>query len=249
MKTRTALIASLLAALALPVLAQGSVEDQIKAELRKQVPEAPVDSVRKAPLGNLYEVVIGGDIVYTDEKASTIIMGPMIDVKTKENLTEARLRQVNAIAFDQLDFKNAIKIVRGDGSRKLAIFEDPNCGYCKRFERDLLGVNNVTVYVFLYPILSTNSIEQSKVIWCAKDPGKMWLDHMTKDLATSGEANCSTGPVDQNLAFGKAKRINGTPTIIFENGERVPGVMPIAEVEKHLAMGKNPPPQKTASSK
>jgi thiol:disulfide interchange protein DsbC len=247
MKLRAALAVSLLTALALPAWADGTVEDQIKAELRKNVPEAPVDSVRKTPIANLYEVVVGGEIVYTDDKASFILMGPMIDAKTKENLTEARLRQVNAISFDQLDFKNAIKIVRGDGSRKLAIFEDPNCGYCKRFERDLLGVNNVTVYVFLYPILSQNSIEQSKVIWCSKDPGKMWLDHMTKDLAPAGDAKCTT-PLDQNLAFGRAKHISGTPTIIFENGERVPGVMPIAEVEKHLAMGKNPPPQKTASS-
>jgi len=247
MNVRAALTSTLFAALALPALA-GPLEDQISAELKKHVPEAPVTSVRKVPQANLYEVVVGGDIIYTDEKASVILMGPMIDLKTKENLTDARLRQVNAIAFDQLDFKNAIKIVRGDGSRKLAIFEDPNCGYCKRFERDLLGVSNITVYVFLYPILSQNSVDQSKVIWCSKDPGKMWLDHMTKDLAPAGDGSCAT-PLDQNLAFGHAKRINGTPTLVFENGERVPGVMPIAEVEKKLALGKNPPPQKTASSK
>jgi thiol:disulfide interchange protein DsbC len=247
MKSRTALLATLLATAMLPALA-GPIEDQIKAEFKKSVPEAPVDSVRKMPNSGLYEVVVGGDIVYTDEKASFIVMGPMIDLKTKENLTDARLRQVNAISFEQLDTKNAIKIVRGNGSRKLAIFEDPNCGYCKRFERDLLAVNDITVYVFLYPILSQNSIEQSKQIWCSKDPGKMWLDHMTKDLAPAGEGSCAT-PLDQNLAFGRSKHINGTPTLVFENGERVPGVMPIAEVEKKLALGKNPPPQKTASSK
>jgi thiol:disulfide interchange protein DsbC len=247
MNYRIALAASLLIAFALPAGAQTAVENQIKAEIKKQIPEAPVDSVRKLPYGNLYEVVANGEIFYTDEKASILVLGQVIDLKTKENITDARLRQVNAIQFDKLDFKNAIKIVRGNGSRKLAIFEDPNCGYCKRFERDLLGVNDVTVYVFLYPILSQNSVEQSKSIWCAKDPGKMWLDHMTKDLAPSGEGSCTT-PVDQNLAFGRDKRINGTPTIIFENGERVPGVMPIAVVEKHLAMGKNAPPAKTASA-
>jgi thiol:disulfide interchange protein DsbC len=241
-----ALAASLCLAFALPASAD-SVESQIKAELKKQVPEAPVDSVRKLPYGNLYEVVANGEIFYTDDKASFLVLGQVIDLKTKENITDARLRQVNAIQFDKLDFKNAIKIVRGNGMRKIAIFEDPNCGYCKRFERDLLGVNDVTVYVFLYPILSQNSVEQSKAIWCAKDPGKMWLDHMTKDLAPSGDGKCTT-PLDENLAFGRDKRINGTPTIIFENGERVPGVMPIPEVEKHLAMGKNPPPAKTASA-
>ena len=246
MKSRTALLATLLATAMLPALA-GPIEDQIKAEFKKSAPEAPIDSVRKMPNANLYEVVVGGDIVYTDDKASFIVMGPMIDLKTKENLTDARLRQVNAINFEQLDFKNAIKIVRGNGSRKLAIFEDPNCGYCKRFERDLLAVNDITVYVFLYPILSQNSVEQSKQIWCSKDPGKMWLDHMTKDLAPAGDGSCTT-PLDQNLAFGHSKRINGTPTLVFENGERVPGVMPIPEVEKKLALGKNPPPQKTAST-
>jgi thiol:disulfide interchange protein DsbC len=247
MRLRPAVLATLLAAATLPALG-GPVEDQIKAEFKKSVPEAPVDSVRKMPNSSLYEVVVGGDIIYTDEKASFIVMGPMIDLKTKENLTDARLRQVNAISFEQLDTKNAIKIVRGNGSRKLAIFEDPNCGYCKRFERDLLAVNDVTVYVFLYPILSQNSVDQSKQIWCSKDPGKMWLDHMTKDLAPAGEGSCAT-PLDQNLAFGRSKHINGTPTLVFENGERVPGVMPIAEVEKKLALGKNPSPQKTASSK
>jgi thiol:disulfide interchange protein DsbC len=239
--------ASLLAAFALPALAQTPVEAAIKAEIKKQIPEAPVDSVRKLPYANLYEVVANGEIFYTDEKASFLVLGQVIDLKTKENITDARMRQVNAIQFDKLDFKNAIKIVRGNGSRKLAIFEDPNCGYCKRFERDLLAVNDITVYVFLYPILSQNSIDQSKQIWCSKDAGKMWLDHMTRDLAPSGDGSCTT-PIDQNLAFGRDKRINGTPTLVFENGERVPGVMPIAEVEKKLALGKNPAPAKTASA-
>jgi len=194
------------------------------------------------------EVTVGGEVLYTDPNASFLFMGSIVDLKTKENVTEARLRQVNAIKFEQLPLDSAIKITRGNGSRRIAIFEDPHCGYCKRFERDLQGISDITVYVFLYPILSQNSIDQSKQIWCSKDPGKMWLDHMTKDLAPAGDSSCQT-PLDQNLAFGRAKHINGTPTIVFENGERVPGVMPIAEVEKKLALGKNPPPQKTASSK
>jgi thiol:disulfide interchange protein DsbC len=211
--------------------------DQLKAELKKKVPEAPVETVRKVPYGNLYEVVAGGEIFYTDDKASFITLGPIIDLKTKENVTEARLREVNAVKFDALNFHNAIKIVRGDGSRKLAIFEDPNCGYCKRFERDLLGISDVTVYVFLYPILSPDSVEKSKAIWCSPDRGKAWLDIMTKEIAPGAEGKCAT-PLDANLALGREKRIQGTPTIIFENGDRVPGAMPIAEFEKKLAAAK-----------
>jgi thiol:disulfide interchange protein DsbC len=224
------------ALLAFSAHAQVTIE-QLKAELKKKVPEAPVESVRKVPYGNLYEVVAGGEIFYTDDKATFITLGPLIDLKTKENVTEARLREVNAVKFEALNFGNAIKIVRGDGSRKLAIFEDPNCGYCKRFERDLLGVSDVTVYVFLYPILSPDSVEKSKAIWCSADRGKAWLDTMTKETVPSGDAKCTT-PLDANLAFGREKRIQGTPTIIFENGDRVPGAMPIAEFEKKLAASK-----------
>jgi thiol:disulfide interchange protein DsbC len=237
MKTSALLAATVTAALlALPVHAQVTAE-QVKADLRKNVPEAPVDTVRKVPYGNLYEVVANGEIFYTDEKASYLLLGPIIDLKTKENVTEARMRQLNAVKFGDLDFKNAIKIVRGNGSRKMAIFEDPNCGYCKRFERDLLGVNDVTVYVFLYPILSPDSVEKSKAIWCSADPGKAWIDTMTRESAPPTGAACTT-PIEQNLAFGQSKRIQGTPTIIFENGDRVPGAMPIAEVEKKLASAK-----------
>jgi thiol:disulfide interchange protein DsbC len=243
-------ISALLAALGIaallgfPVYAQDV--DKIKADLKKTMPEAPIETVRRISYGNLFEVVVGGDIFYTDDKASFIVAGPIIDLKTKENVTEARLRQVNAIRFEALPLDSAIKIVRGNGSRRIAIFEDPNCGYCKRFERDLQGVSDITVYVFLYPILSPDSLEKSKVIWCSPDRGKAWLDVMLRESASAGEGKCAT-PIDQNLALGREKRINGTPTIIFENGERVPGAMQIAEFEKRLAAAKAPAP--TAAAK
>jgi thiol:disulfide interchange protein DsbC len=228
----------------LPAHAQDT--DKIKAELKKKMPEAPIDAVRRISYGNLFEVVVGGDIFYTDDKASFIVAGPIIDLKTKENVTEARLRQVNAIKFEALPLDSAIKIVRGNGSRKIAIFEDPNCGYCKRFERDLQGVSDITVYVFLYPILSPDSLEKSKAIWCSPDRGKAWLDVMLRESAAAGDGKCAT-PIDQTLALGREKRINGTPTIIFENGERVPGAMQMAEFEKRLAAAKAPAP--TAAAK
>jgi thiol:disulfide interchange protein DsbC len=239
-------IASALAMLAvLPVHAQTATEQQIKAELKKQLPEATIETVRKVPYGNLFEVVANGEIFYTDDKGSFILMGPVIDLRSRENVTEARLRQVNAVKFDALNFKNAIKIVRGNGSRKLALFEDPNCGYCKRFERDLLTVTDVTVYVFLYPILSPDSVEKSRAVWCSADRGKAWLEIMTRDGAAPPAGNCDT-PLDENLAFGREKKINGTPTLIFENGDRIPGAMPVAEIEKRLVAARSPAPSVSA---
>jgi thiol:disulfide interchange protein DsbC len=234
--------ASALAALfSLPLAAQTNPEQQIRAELKKALPEASVESVRKVPYGNLYEVVSNGEILYSDEKGSFLLLGPIFDLKTQQNVTEERLRTLNAVKFDALDFNNAIKIVRGNGSRKMAIFEDPNCGYCKRFERDLLGINDVTVYVFLYPILSPDSTEKSKAVWCAPDRAKAWLDLMTRETVPTGDTKCVTTAIEKNVAFGRDKRISGTPTIIFENGDRVPGAMPVAEVEKRLVAARTAP--------
>jgi thiol:disulfide interchange protein DsbC len=208
--------------------------DRVKTELKKRLPEAPVDTVRKVPYAGLYEVIVGGDIFYTDAKGEFLVAGSIIDLKTKENVTEARNRQMNAIKWDTLPLDQAIKIVRGNGSRKIAIFEDPNCGYCKRLERDLQGVNDLTMYVFLYPILSPDSVEKSKAIWCSADRAKLWVDHMVRDTAISGDTKCAT-PIDKILALGQSKKVQGTPTIVFENGERVPGAIPVADLEKKFA--------------
>ena len=238
MRLLRAIAATSFALLALPAAAQADVE-RIKAELRKKVPEAPIDSVRKVPYGGLYEVVVGGEIIYTDEKASFIMMGQLVDLKSKENVTEQRLRQLHRVDFAALPLDSAVKIVRGNGARKIAMFADPNCGYCKRFERDLLGVSDITVYLFLYPILSPDSMEKSKAVWCSPDRGKAWIDLMVNNVAPTADPKCAT-PIDKVLAFGQSKRVQGTPTIIFENGERVPGAMSIADFEKKLAEAKTP---------
>ena len=214
--------------------AQQDASEQVKAALRTKFPEAPVDAVRKIPYGNLYEVTAGSELFYTDDKTSFIFIGTMVDSKTKENVTEARLRQVNAVKFESLPLDAAIKIVRGNGSRKVAIFADPNCGYCKRFERDLLGISDITVYTFLYPILSPDSLDKSKAIWCSADKGQAWIDYMTKNVAPASDGKCNTGAIDKALAYGKEKRVQGTPTIFFEDGERVPGAIPIAQFEKKI---------------
>jgi thiol:disulfide interchange protein DsbC len=239
----TAFVAALAAAAILPLHAQVD-PNAIKAELKKKLPEAPVETVRKAGYGNLYEVVAGGEIFYTDDKASFLLLGPIVDLKTKQNVTEQRLAQINAIDFKSLPFDRAIKIVRGNGSRKLALFEDPNCGYCKRFERDFQGVTDVTAYVFLYPILAPDSVDKSKAIWCSADPGKAWIDAMVHDKLPATDGSCAA-PLEKNIAFGQQKRIRGTPTLVFEDGERIPGAVSMADLEKRFAEAK----AKLASSK
>ena len=235
MRLLASLSAALLAAtLALPAAAQDA--DRIKSDLRKKFPEAQIEAVRKSGYGGLFEVTGGGEVFYTDDKTSFLLLGNLIDTKTRENVTEARLRKLSAVKFDSLPLDSAIKIVRGNGSRRIAIFEDPNCGYCKRFERDIAKISDLTVYVFLYPILSPDSAEKAKSIWCAPDRAKAWLDLMLKDAAPAA-ATCDT-PMEKVLAFGRDKRITGTPTIFFEDGERVPGAMPIAKFEQRLADAK-----------
>jgi len=240
MRLAASLCATFLAlALGLPAAAQDL--DRIKSDLRKKFPEAQIESVRKSGYGGLLEVAGGGEVFYTDEKTSFLLLGTLVDTKTRENVTEARLRKISAIKFDSLPLESAIKIVRGNGSRRVAIFADPNCGYCKRFERELVNVTDITVYTFLYPILSADSSEKSKAIWCAPDRAVAWMDLMLKDVMPTVTAKCET-PIDKVVAFGRDKRISGTPTIFFEDGERVPGAMPIANFEKRLADAKSAKP-------
>ena len=235
MKTLQALAAALVATV-VAFAAQAQEPEAIKAALKKKFPDAPVDAVRKIPYGNLFEVTGGGELFYTDDKTSFLLVGSLIDTRTKENVTEQRMRQVNAVKFETLPLESAIKIVRGNGSRKVAIFEDPNCGYCKKFERDLTGVNDLTVYVFLYPILAQDSIDKSRAVWCAADRTQAWLDLMLKDAAPA-DGRCDT-PIEKLLAFGRDRRITGTPTMFFEDGERLPGAMPVAAFEKRLSEAK-----------
>jgi thiol:disulfide interchange protein DsbC len=235
------LLASIAAAvlalfLAVPALAQDL--EKIRTEIKKKFPEATVETVRKSGYGGLLEVTGGGDVFYTDDKVTFIVLGSIVDAKTRENVTETRSRKLSAVSFDSLPLDSAVKIVRGNGSRRIAIFEDPNCGYCKRFEADLAKVTDLTVYVFLYPILSPESAEKSKAVWCAPDRSKAWLDLMLKDATPANAAASCETPVDKVLAFGRDKRITGTPTIFFEDGERVPGAMPMASFEKRLADAK-----------
>lgn len=233
MKLAKTTLLALLATLSLGVFAQ---EATIRKNLAERLPKLPaIDEITKTPMPGLYEVRINhSDIFYTDEKGDFLIQGSLIDTKAQQDLTEQRVEKLTAIAFKDLPLKDAFTLVRGNGKRKMAVFEDPNCSYCKRFERDLVKVDNVTVHVFLYPILSADSGEKSRNIWCAKDKAKTYLDWMTKDI-TPPTAQCDAAAVARNFEFGKKARITGTPTIFFADGSRVPGAIGADRVEKLLA--------------
>ena len=222
------------AALALSFSASAQ-EDAIRKALAERIPQLQkIDEVVATPMAGLYEVRMGTDLFYSDAKGNYLIQGELFDTRAKRNLTEDRINKLTAVDFSALPLNDAFTIVRGDGKRKLAVFEDPNCGYCKRFERDLQNVDNITIYLFLYPILSPDSAEKSRNIWCASDRVAAWQDYMVRDKAPAA-ATCDTGALQRNLAFGRKHKITGTPTLIFANGARVPGAIGAKDVEKRLA--------------
>ena len=211
-------------------------EDVIRKNLAERIPKLPkIEEITKAPMAGLYEIRVGGtDIYYTDAGGNFLIDGQLIDAKSGKNLTEERVNKLSAIDFKDLPMQDAFVIKRGTGARKLAVFEDPNCGYCKRFEADLQKVNNVTIYMFLYPILGQDSTTKSKNIWCAADKGKAWQDWMLRD-GNPRALNCNTDALARNVAFGQKHRITGTPTLLLADGTRIPGAIGTAQLEKMLA--------------
>lgn len=194
-----------------------------------------VEGVAKSGYLGLYEVYADGTIFYTDEKVSAIVVGgQLIDAKTMKNVTDERMRKLTAIRFGDLPLERAIKQVRGDGKRVLATFEDPNCGYCKRLAKELQKLDNVTVYTFLLPILSEDSVRKSRQIWCAPDRAKAWNDWMVDGKAPTGREDCDTSAITKNQDFGRKLNISGTPTLFFGDGERIPGAVPLARIEQKL---------------
>jgi thiol:disulfide interchange protein DsbC len=236
---KTGLLAAL-AALALAAPLAQAQEATIRKNLGERIPQLQkIDEVSRTPMNGLWEVRVGSDILYTDAEGNFLIQGSLIDARQKRNLTEERVDKLSAIDFSALPIKDAFTIVRGNGKRKIAVFEDPNCGYCKRFERDLQKVDNVTIHLFLYPILGGDSPEKSRNIWCARDKAKAWQDWMVRDQALpAAAASCDTTAIARNLEFGKKYKITGTPTLFFVDGSRVPGAIGAPQVEKFLADAK-----------
>jgi thiol:disulfide interchange protein DsbC len=221
----------------------GAQEALIRKNLAERLPDFPkIDEVSKTPIPGLYEVRIGTELVYTDERGDHVIQGNIIDTKTRSDVTQARIDKITAIDFAALPLKDAIVWKQGTGARKLVVFADPNCGYCKKFETEMQQVSNVTVYTFLLPILGGDSADKAKNIWCAKDNSAAWRDWMIKGAAAPRSmGNCDTAALQRNVAMAKKYRVNGTPALVFEDGKRVPGALPPADVEKQLVASRGKP--------
>lgn len=207
-------------------------ENEIRQSLQSRFPNiGKLEHIVKTPYAGLYEVVVNDQLLYTDEQGQYLFDGSVIEVKSRRDLTEERRRQLFAIEFDKLPLDLAVKRVKGNGKRKMAYFSDPQCGFCKRLEKELSKVDDVTLYLFLYPIFQ-GSDEIVRNVYCAKDPVKAWDELMLKGIAPAG-ASCKTS-TDKVLALGKKLRVNGTPNLIFGDGMQVPGYLPAEELEKRL---------------
>ena len=232
---------ALVATLFLSVGITQADETSIRKVLSAKFPEAKIASIQKTPYSGLYEVYMDGQLVYADGNAQYIFLGDVLDVKNRANLTQARLSVLNAVPLNKLPLNNAIKTVKGKGERKLVVFSDADCPYCRKFEDELKKVDNITVYTFLLPIesLHPKAAQISRQIWCAPDKNKAWDDYMGSGKMPANDGKC-TNPIDENIALGRKLAINGTPTIILNNGQRIPGMVPAAKLEELMARAAQP---------
>jgi thiol:disulfide interchange protein DsbC len=226
---------ALVATLMFTACAQAN-ESAIRKALAEQFPHAEISSVKKTPYSGLFEVYLDGQLVYVDAKAQYVFTGDVIDLKNRRNLTQARLNQLQAVKWDTLPLGNALKTVKGNGARKLVVFSDVDCPYCRKFEAELTKVDNITIYTFLYPVegLHPKAVQASKQIWCAPDRNKAWEDYISGGGVPKNDGQCDN-PVDATIALGNKLKVSGTPTIIFANGQRVPGMVPAVQLERLLA--------------
>ena len=228
--------ASVRAAAASGVQNNASDESEIRRIMGEKFQGLEITSIVKSPYFGLYEVFAGDQIVYTDARVSYVMVGNVIDPNTRGNLTEERLQQLKAIAISDLPLDQAIKIVKGTGEKKFVVFSDADCPYCKQFERTLTGVDNYTAYILLYPIdqLHPDAARKSRMIWCAADREKSWLDFMLRNQLPTNDGNCET-PLPQLQALAQKYKVVATPTLVFMDGRTVPGALPKDRLEKELA--------------
>ncbi len=231
------MVGALLTVAALATLAQPIPQEAaIRKGLAANMDSLPkIDEISRTPLPGLFEVRLGTDIFYTDAEGSFAFRGEIYDLKSRRNLTEERIDKLSAIDFAQLPLKDAIVWKTGTGKRRIAVFADPNCGYCKRFEAELTKVKDLTVYTFLMPILGGDSPQKSAGVWCAKDQATTWRAWMIDGTPPpKAPEKCST-PVERNVELGRKLRVNGTPAIVFEDGTRVPGMLNAQQLEQRLS--------------
>jgi thiol:disulfide interchange protein DsbC len=218
-------------------------EADIRHSIESRFPGTKVTEVGKSALPGIFEVVMVGRegpmLAYTDDKARYVMVGDMLDIKMERNLTRERMDKLTAVKFDSLPLGQAIKTVKGDGKRRLAVFSDIDCPYCKKLESELDKIDNVTIYTFLYPLpMHGDAPRKSKLIWCSKDRAAAWDDYFRHGRLPAGKGDCDT-PIEENLALGAKLHIDGTPAMIFANGKRVPGYMPAARLDDMLTASEN----------
>ena len=206
----------------------GANEAQIRKTLEPKLGGAKIEGVQPAPVAGLWEVRLrterGLRILYTDATAAYVIDGSIHDLRTNRDLTEERLRKLNAIKFESLPLDLAVKVQRGNGKRVLAMFSDPYCPACRQFERTLAQMDDITIYVFMYPVIRPENIDHSRAVWCSTDRAKAWLELAAAPRAKVPEAPASCpNPVDKVLEVGQKLGVNSTPTLFFANGERMAG--------------------------
>jgi thiol:disulfide interchange protein DsbC len=209
-------------------------EASVKKIVESRIPDMPVDSVHATPFYGLYEVRAGGQVFYTDEEVTYIFLGRVLDGRSMEDLTAARSAKINAIPFADLPLNQAITIVRGKGTRKFAYFADPLCGYCRRFDAELAKLDDATIYVFVLPMLSPKSTTLARAVWCSGDPAKAWQDLMVKGVEPKAKMPCTANEIERTIAFSRERRISGTPTLVFENSQRIDGMLPLQALNEVL---------------
>jgi thiol:disulfide interchange protein DsbC len=233
----------LTAALAAASFAACADEAEVRKSLEAHLTGAKVGAIRKLPNIDLYEAVINGrNIVYTDPKGETAFVGRMIDVRTQENLTQRRVDELTRVDFSKLPLERAIVTVKGSGARKIAVFSDPDCPYCKQLEHELQGVTDVTIYTFLFPLTAVHpdAMRKARLVWCAPDRAKAWSDIMLKGREPDNAATCES-PINANLELGEKLKIDGTPGIAFASGRLVPGLIKRELIERYLDEKSSPP--------
>ena len=219
-----------------PQLNPQTEQGRIAARLAPVLEGLAVEKITPTRHANLYEVLTPEGIFYTDKNGSFLIFGAaLVDTKTKVNLTEKRLNELSTFTFKDLPFQDAIKVVKGNGSRRMAVFEDPNCGYCKKLMQELVKIDNVTIYTFLIPVLGPDSVVKSKAVWCAKDQAKAWTGYMSgaAPLPASPTEQCET-PFERNAVMQRKLRITGTPALLFDDNTKVPGFITAGAIEARL---------------
>ncbi len=211
-------------------------EAKIKKALQNKLgTDAPIETVTRTPYSGLYEVKVGSEIIYSDAEGRYVFVGRILDTETSKDLTQARIDELNRVKFSDLPLDLAVKSVKGSGKRVIAVFEDPNCGYCKRFRKALVDVKDITVYTFIYPVLGEDSQKKSRNLWCAADRSKAWDDWMLEGKAApQAPESCSSASIDKVVELGKKYRVTGTPTIFFTDGSRIPGAIDAKTLESKL---------------